>query len=141
MSNKFDIFYYQEWYVTIPVPPDGIEGEVDGDLTVVRALQHVAGLQAVQEPLHQGYAPATAPTYNTTTELSIKYHQCFRISTVKYELVSRFFTRILSADTGCFLKYKYKSKQTRCKLLKVKLRVAYPGCLPQISQILIKTAP
>ncbi len=97
------------------------------------ALQHVAGLQAVQEPLHQGHAPATTTTYNRTTEFGTKF-QCFRISIILYELGSRFFfkVRILSPDTGCFLKYKSKSKQKRYKLLKVKPSVADPGCLPRI---------
>jgi hypothetical protein len=80
MSYKFVIFSTKNGL--LPVPPDGIEGEVYGDLTVVCALQHVAGLQAVQEPLHQGHAPATtAATYNKTTGLSTRF-QCFRISTV-----------------------------------------------------------
>ncbi len=65
MSNEFVIFSTKNGL--LPVPPDGVEGEVDGDLTVMRALQHVAGLQAVQEPLHQGYAPTTTTTYNRTT--------------------------------------------------------------------------
>jgi hypothetical protein len=56
----------------VPVPPDGIEGEVDGDLTVKSALQHVTGLQAVQEPLYQGYASATT-TYNGTTVHYLPY--------------------------------------------------------------------
>jgi hypothetical protein len=69
----------------VPVSPDGIEGEVYGDLTVVSALQHVAGLQAVQEPLHQGYAPATTPTYNRTiesptTELQSHLQQNYRVT-------------------------------------------------------------
>jgi hypothetical protein len=87
---------------TVPVPPDGIEGEVDGDLTVVCALQHVAGLQAVQEPLHQGYAPATC---NRATEFCTKF-QCFRISTVLYELGFRFFYLRADPQSGHRLLFK-----------------------------------
>jgi hypothetical protein len=93
MSNKFVIFSTKNGLLgTLPVPPDGIEGEVDGDLTVMRALQHVAGLQAVQEPFHQGYAPTTTATYNRTTGFSTKF-QCSQsvISTFFYELGFKFF--------------------------------------------------